>query len=44
MAMIEVWIKLTNYEAEKLEIKLNADIDDLKNKGKFSANGNKRGK
>ncbi len=37
--MIEVWIKLANYGAEKLEIKLNADIDDRKNKGKFPANG-----
>jgi hypothetical protein len=42
MAMIEVWIKQANYKAEKTEIKLNVDIDDLKSKVKFPANGDKR--
>ncbi|CAF2216840.1 unnamed protein product [Rotaria magnacalcarata] len=42
MAMIKVWIKLTNYESEKIEIKSNADMDDLKNEVKFPANKDKR--
>ncbi|CAF3098196.1 unnamed protein product, partial [Rotaria sp. Silwood2] len=40
--MIKVWIKVTNCESEKIEIKSNADIDDLKSKVKFPANKDKQ--
>ena len=40
--MIKVWIKLNNYDPEKIEIISNADIDDLKSKVKFPANQDKR--
>jgi hypothetical protein len=40
--MIKVWIQLPNYEPERIKIKSNADIEDLKIKVKFPADGDKR--
>ena len=42
MATIEVSLKLTNNEPQKVEIKSTADIDGLKSELKFPANGDRR--
>jgi hypothetical protein len=40
--MIKIWTKLTNYEPNKIEFKLNADITDRKSEVNCPVNGYQR--